>query len=217
MPGFIPVVGDWDRDTQYEVGVFHGGQWYVDYGGRPYLWDGTITDRVYNFGFSGAVPVLGDWNGDTEPEIGVYNAGTWYLDANSNNAWDGTGSGKDAVYSFGAAGWTPVAGDWNRNGQTEIGVYTGGTWYLDANRNFVWDGTGAGKDAILAFGFAGAVPVTGDWNQDGILEIGPGPGILMQMATISGTGPVPGKTWLTRSVLAGLSRWSGTGPEFLFC
>ncbi len=170
IPGDTPVVGDWDRDTASEIGVFRGGQWFVDYDGHPYLWDGS--DRVYNFGFSGAIPVTGDWNGDTEPEIGVYNAGTWYLDANSNNAWDGTGTGKDAVYSFGVAGWTPVIGDWNRDGQVEIGVYTSGTWYVDANRNYVWDGTGTGKDAVLNFGFAGAVPVTGDWNQDGIFEIG---------------------------------------------
>jgi hypothetical protein len=170
IPGDIPVIGDWDRDSASEIGVFRGGLWYVDYDGHSYLWDGN--DRVFNFGFSGATPVMGDWNGDTKPEIGVYHAGIWYLDANANNTWDGTGTGKDAMYSFGVAGWTPVVGDWNRDGQVEIGVYTGGTWYADANRNYGWDGTGTGKDAILNFGFAGAVPVTGDWNNDGKLEIG---------------------------------------------
>ena len=195
IAGDIPVVGDWDRDTASEMGVFRGGQWYVDYGGRPDPWDGTTIDRPSNFGFTSAIPVIGDWNGDTEPEIGVYNAGTWYLDTNSNNTWDGTGTGKDAQHSFGAAGWTPVVGDWNRDGQVEIGAYTGaGTWYVDANRNYLWDGTGSGKDTILNFGFAGAIPVTGDWNQDGVFEIG-----------VLNAG-----TWYLDA--NGDNAWDGTGP-----
>ncbi len=194
IAGDIPVVGDWDRDNASEIGVFRGGQWYVDCGGRPYLWDGTTTDRLLNFGFSGAIPVIGDWNGDTEPEIGVYTAGTWYLDMNSNNAWDGTGTGKDAMYSFGATGWTPVVGDWKRDGQVKIGAFAGdGTWYVDRNGNYQWDGTGPGQDVMYTFGFPGAVPVTEDWNQDGIVEIG-----------VNNAG-----TWYLDA--NGNNKWDGTG------
>ncbi len=171
--GDFPVTGDWDRDTIPEVGVFRNGQWFVDVGGYNNLWGGTATDRIYHFGVSGDIPVVGDWNGDRISEIGTYRNGVWYLDGNSNNVWDGTGTGKDFMYSFGGTGLIPVAGDWNRDGLTEIGVYGGsGTWYVDANRNFIWDGTGPGKDTVLNFGFTWAAPVTGDWNGDGVSEIG---------------------------------------------
>jgi hypothetical protein len=177
IPGDTPVVGDWDRDTVSEIGVFRNGQWHVDFGGRNYLWDGEGIDRVFNFGFAGAIPVTGDWNGDTILETGIFSNGIWYLDANSNNAWDGTGSGKDAAYTFGFSGAVPVVGDWDRDGYTEIGVYSAGSWYVDYNGNYKWDGTtycgiGCGEDEIYNFGAAGFAPVTGDWNSDGIREIG---------------------------------------------
>jgi hypothetical protein len=194
--GVLPVISDWDGDTKSEVGVFKGGQWYVDVAGRPYLWDGTVFDQVYSFGIPGDLPVVGDWNSDNEPEIGVYRDGVWFLDANRNDLWDGTGPGLDAMYFFGAGGFAPVVGDWNRDGLEEIGAYTGtGTWYADASRNHLWDGTGPGKDAILNFGFPGALPVVGDWNQDGIFEIG----------VCDGAGTF----YLDAS---GNNRWDGTGP-----
>jgi hypothetical protein len=170
--GDIPVTGDWNRDYLYEIGILRNGQWFMEISGN-YLWDGTTLDRLCSFGIPGDIPVIGDWNDDTIREIGVYRDGVWYVDANPDFLWKGTGSGKDAMYNFGAAGFVPVVGDWNHDGLAEIGVYAGaGTWYVDANRNHLWDGTGTGKDAILNFGFSGAAPVTGDWNGDGMPEIG---------------------------------------------
>ena len=43
-------------------------------------------------------------------------------------------------------------------------------WYLDYNRNGVWDG--ASVDKKFALGKAGDMPVVGDWNGNGITEIG---------------------------------------------
>ena len=155
------------------IAVFRGGQWYLD-ANQNYVWDGTGTgkDLILSFGFPGAIPVTGDWNNIHWQSIGVYNAGTWYLDRHGNFVWEGTGTGKDVMYSFGFPGAIPVVGDWNRDSWDEIGVYTDGIWYVDANHNYVWDGTGTGKDAIFSFGFPGAIPVIGDWNGDEYLEIG---------------------------------------------
>ena len=81
--------------------------------------------------------------------IGVYQNGVWYLDWNGNGAWD---QGIDKVYSFGAAGWTSVIGDWNPAVPgTKIGVYQNGIWYLDWNGNGVWD---QGIDKVYSFGDA---------------------------------------------------------------
>jgi hypothetical protein len=184
VPGFTPVVGDWNHDGLTEIGVYNAGTWYVD-ANRNYLWDGN--DVTYSFGAAGFTPVIGDWNHDGVTEIGAFNAGTWYVDTNQNNMRDG----QDSTYNFGFAGAIPVVGDWNRDSLTEIGVYNAGTWYVDSNPNSMWDGI----DAIFHFGFTGAVPVTGDWNQDGIFEIG----------VYDGAG-----TWYLDA--DGNNRWDGTGP-----
>ncbi len=80
--------------------------------------------------------------------------------------------GVDGYYRFGKSGDLPVAGDWNNDGIAEIGVFrpSTGEWLLDLNGNRQWDGNGA--DGLYRFGKSGDLPVTGDWNNDGIAEIG---------------------------------------------
>jgi bacillopeptidase F len=51
----------------------------------------------------------------------------------------------------------------------DIGVFRDGRWLRDVTENMAWD---AGADSIATFGRAGDVPVSGDWNGDGITEIG---------------------------------------------
>lgn len=57
--------------------------------------------------------------------------------------------------------------------ETTIGTTRSGrNWFLDFNGNGRWDGDGALTDRIFAFGLAGDLPVTGDWNGDGLTEVG---------------------------------------------
>jgi hypothetical protein len=52
------------------------------------------------------------------------------------------------------------------------GVFRNGAWYLDANGNGQWD---PGVDIVIPsgqFGLADDIPITGDWNGDGITNIG---------------------------------------------
>jgi len=74
-------------------------------------------------------------------------------------------------YSSGSGHMTPVSGNWNGAGVTEIGAYLNGAWYLDYNGNGAWNGM-AGGDKQYSFGSASMTPVTGDWNNDGRTEIG---------------------------------------------
>jgi len=104
------------------------------------------------------------------PSIATYLNGIWYLDYNGNGIWNGTGGG-DKQYSFGNSSMTPVSGNWNGTGGTEIGAFLNGTWYLDYNGNGVWNGTGGG-DRQYTFGNASMKPVSGDWNSDNKTEIG---------------------------------------------
>jgi hypothetical protein len=97
--------------------------------------------------------------------VGVFNGGYWFLDRDGIQSGNVRG-GQPQV--FGWNGATPVVGDWNGDGKTEIGVYNKGGWWLDTNGNGVYDS----KDAFFFFGWDGATPVVGDWNGDGKDEVG---------------------------------------------
>ncbi|TAN40464.1 MAG: hypothetical protein EPN25_07595, partial [Nitrospirae bacterium] len=168
-----PVVGDWNGDGTSKIGVFTDGTWYLDMN-RNWQWDGEPTDKIgiFGVGIPGAIPVVGDWTGDGITKIGVYVDGTWYLDMNNNGQWDGEPTDKIGTFGVGLTGAIPVVGDWIGNGITIIGLYMDGIWYLDLNNNWQWDGEPADKVVVFGVGLAGAVPVVGDWNADGISEIG---------------------------------------------
>jgi uncharacterized repeat protein (TIGR01451 family) len=99
-------------------------------------------------------------------KVGYYRSGAWLMDGNGNGVNDGT----DRALLLGAAGMTPVTGDWNGDGRTEAAVYSGGFWFLDYNGNGVWDGGIVDKQ--IGWGWPGATPFVGDWNGDGKTEIG---------------------------------------------
>jgi hypothetical protein len=55
---------------------------------------------------------------------------------------------------------------------SQVGAYAGGTWILDKNGNFAWDGTTTDRLLYWSLGRAGEIFVVGDWNGDGKDEIG---------------------------------------------
>jgi hypothetical protein len=69
---------------------------------------------------------------------------------------------------FGLAGARPICGDFDGDGQIDLGLFVGGCWYIDMNRNGQWDQ----EDLFIRLGEAGDQPVTGDWNGDGKTDIG---------------------------------------------
>lgn len=101
--------------------------------------------------------------------IGAYYQGSWYLDINNNGAWE---PGSDFYGYFGTTAMTPVAGDWNGDGYSKFGAYVGGTWYFDMNSNGFWDSEPTDQMLTTFGGAPGDIPVTGDWNGDGVTEIG---------------------------------------------
>ena len=173
ITGDNPVTGDWNNDSKSEIGVFRPSThlFYLDYNGNG-VWNGAAVDRQYNFGISGDIPLSGDWNDDTKSEVGVFRPLThlFYLDYNGNGAWNGAAG--DRSYNFGITGDLPVAGDWNNDGISEIGVFRPSThlFYLDYNGNGAWNG--GVTDRQYNFGITGDIPRPGDWNADGRTEIG---------------------------------------------
>jgi len=51
-----------------------------------------------------------------------------------------------------------------------LGVFRGGSWFWDTNRNGTWDGCGV--DGCYAFGASTDIPVLGDWNGSGAKKFG---------------------------------------------
>ncbi|TAN38344.1 MAG: hypothetical protein EPN25_13895, partial [Nitrospirae bacterium] len=156
-----------------KIGIFDHGTWYLD-SNQSWAWEGTPADTlgIFGVGLDGAIPVVGDWTGDGTTKIGVFIDGIWYLDMNRNWQWDGEPTDKRGVFGVGMTGAIPVVGDWTGDGITKIGVYLDGTWYLDMNNNWLWDGEPTDKIGVFGVGMTGEVPVVGDWNGDGIAEIG---------------------------------------------
>jgi uncharacterized cupin superfamily protein len=73
---------------------------------------------------------------------------------------------------FGIPSDRPVAGDWNGDGVDDIGVWrpSTGRFYLDIDGSRTWT---QGIDLISGvFAVATDLPVAGDWNGDGVDEIG---------------------------------------------
>jgi len=150
-----------------KIGVYRNGIWLLDYNDN-FVWDGSVTDRLFNFGGTGYTPVYGDWDGNGKPEVGVFNNGIWYLDYNGNGVYDGAVI--DRTATFGPAGYKPVVGDWDGTGKDKIGVELNGIWAVDYNGNYTWDGVVT--DRYAGFGVTGDNPVVGDWDGTGKDKIG---------------------------------------------
>jgi len=173
LNGAIPVVGDWNGDGKTKIGVYINGVWYLDMNNN-WQWDGEGIDvrGIFGVGLPNAIPVTGDWNGDGITEIGIYSNGNWYLDKNRSWDWNGTPTDTFGIFGVGLPNAIPVTGDWNGDGKTEIGIYSNGNWYLDKNANWQWDGTPTDTFGVFGVGLPNVIPVTGDWNGDGITKIG---------------------------------------------
>ena len=72
------------------------------------------------------------------------------MDSNGDFSWNGAPPDGLFLWSLNQPSEVLVAGDWNGDGTSKIGVYYQGTWLLDYNRNDIWDGPGV--DKLVYFG-----------------------------------------------------------------
>ncbi len=70
--------------------------------------------------------------------------------------------------AFGPVDGTPLSGDFNGDGFSEMAMYVDGRWYVDFNGNSEWDA----QDLLVHLGGAGDRPIVGDWNGDGKDDLG---------------------------------------------
>ncbi len=177
-----PVAGDWDGDGSDEIGVWRGSTryFYLDTNG-----DGKYTNpATERFGtfltsyVSGDMPVAGDWDGDGSDEIGVWRSSTryFYLDTNGDGKYTNPATERFGPFlSATQANDRPVAGDWDNDGVDEIGVWRGSTryFYLDTNGDGKYTNPATERfGPFLSATQANDRPVAGDWDGDGVDEIG---------------------------------------------
>ncbi len=100
------------------------------------------------------------------------NAAAWQPDDIHYATWqlgehDSGESEESPPTLFGVPQAIPIVGDWDGDGDDDIGVFIDGKWYIDLNDNGRWD---AG-DLLAELGDHHDQPVTGDWDGDGKTDI----------------------------------------------
>jgi len=150
----IPITGDFNGDGVTEMGVFHEGQWFVDLNGNG-IWDDE--DLWAELGEPGDLPVTGDWDGDGKTDIGVYGV-MWPGDPQAvahepglpDAANEPTGEQKNV----------PPLPEEATTGWRTLKHTAAGALRADV------------IDHVFAYGDVGDVPVSGDFNGDGIDTVG---------------------------------------------
>ena len=153
--GDLAITGDWDGDGKTDIGIY-GLKWLNDdrairsESGLPDTDNQRVAGRPKNL--------------PPDPE----EAAAGYRTLKRTSLGKFRQDLIDHVFKYGSERDVPLAGDWNGDGVSTIGVFRDGEWYLDVNGNGKWDQ----GDVFARFGQPGDIPVVGDWTGDGIKKLG---------------------------------------------
>lgn len=151
--GDLPVVGDWDNDGKDDIGIF-GPKWETDEEAliaEPGLPDpdNRLVTTPKNLPPRGKIAghdrlMQRSVSGDPRSDV------------------------IDHVFRFGGDTDQPVAGDFNGDGVSTLGVFNNGKWRIDVNGDGRFENE---TDSYFDFGQQGDIAVVGDFNGDGLDEI----------------------------------------------
>lgn len=154
MENAIPLAGDFNGDGTDELLMYSGGKWFVDMNGNM-VWD--RDDLWAELGTEADLPVVGDWDGDGKDDIGIYGP-HWANDLRSIDMEPGL----------------PDLAN-NMNGQAK-NLPPNVEDAADGVRTLKHKSNGKPRtdliDHVFRYGTKEELPVTGDWNGDGVRNIG---------------------------------------------
>lgn len=142
----------------------------------PWEWDSSCTtttavaNATYNHPPASVQPDMSP-KPATPARIGVVTGNAWQL-RNSASA-----GGADATFTFGSVGDRPVMGDYSNAGVRTAGMVRNTRFGIAGTEgNLIWylrqvEGPG-NPDLVIEYGSPGDFPVVGDWDRDGVSEIG---------------------------------------------
>lgn len=154
IKGATPVVGDFNGDGIDELGVFYHGEWFIDLNGNG-VWD--EEDLWARLGTENDMPVTGDWNGDGKDDIGIFGP-EWAGDEHALRHEPGLPDAQNLTR--GRPKNVPPAPLDATDGQRLMQLHENGIRRADV------------IDHVIRFGANKAYPVAGDFNGDGIRNIG---------------------------------------------
>ena len=159
--------GAWDLDWQavppQPVGLVDPGS------GLWYLASGAGSATSFFYGNPSDVPFMGDWDCDGIDSPGLFRTSDAFAYLRNSN----TQGIADIRFFFGNPSDIPLAGDFNGDGCDTLSIYrpSEARFYI-INKLGVNDGGLGAAEYSFLFGDAGDKPVVGDWDGDGIDEIG---------------------------------------------
>lgn len=143
--GETPIIGDFDRDGYDDIALYipisnSATRWVARRNLRNATFSST-SNYLFNFtepfGGPGEIPIVGDFDGSGSDDIGVYIATStstrWVARVNRGDASFYSGYHFDII-DIGGPGETPIVGDFDGNGRTDMGVY------IPSSNNARWVG-----------------------------------------------------------------------------
>ena len=159
-PGDLPMVGDWDGDGDETPGLYR----QID--GFVYLRNSNsqgVADIRFFFGNPGDIPLAGDFDGDGFDSVAIYRpaAGQIFI-INKLGANEGGLGAADYSYFFGNPGDKPFVGDFDGDGDDEVGLHRESTGLV----YFRFSTTQGVAEAQFIFGDPGDKMMAADWDVD---------------------------------------------------
>lgn len=134
-----------------------------------HLRDGAGAETDFYYGNPGDYPFLGDWDCDGDETPGLYRQSDGFVYLRNSN----TQGVAEVTFFFGDPGDVPVVGDFDNDGCDTVSIYRPSEARFYIINELGDDGGGLGAaDFSFLFGDAGDKPVVGDWDDDGVDEIG---------------------------------------------